>query len=151
MPVESYDRFHRLFIARPGHWFIELLRSVAASLCAAVADYSLLIVLVEVAEVRAVEASVFGVVLGHVITYVINALWIFPSRDHGYYKTQFVLFATVGASGLAVHTVLMYVFAERLAVYYVVSKTISVVAMFLWGFLMRRLAQRYLMGRVNAG
>lgn len=150
MSSQLRDRLYRLFIHRPDHWFIELLRSVAASLAAAVADYTSLILLVEFAMVRAVEASVVGVVLGHIITYVINSIWIFPGRDHGYHKVQFVLFVSVGASGLVVHTVLMYIFAEQLSVHYVIAKTISVIAMFLWGFLMRRLSHRYLVRRMNA-
>ena len=137
----------RMIVHRPTHWFIELFRSVAASLIAAVGDYSLLIVLVEITGMRALEASVVGIILGHIITYVINTLWIFPGGDHGYHKTQFTLFIAAGASGMVIHTVLMFVFSERLGVYYVLAKTISVTTMFLWGFLMRRLIYLYLTHR----
>lgn len=137
----------RMIVHRPTHWFIELFRSIAASAIAAAGDYALLILLVEAAAMRALEASVFGIVLGHLVTYIINTLWIFPGVDHGYHKTQFVLFIVAGASGMAIHTALMYLFSVRLGVYYVLAKTISVTAMFLWGFLMRRLIHLYLKHR----
>lgn len=137
----------RLLIDRPDHWFIELFRAVIVSLSAAVGDYTLLITLVEFANAPVVATSAAGVVFGHVISYLLHTLWIFPGRDHGYHKTQMVLFFAVGASGLLLHSGLMYLFSRYTSMYYLLAKTISVLTMFVWGFVLRRTSHRLLTNR----
>jgi putative flippase GtrA len=140
----------RLLIDRPDHWFIELFRAALVSLSAAVGDYALLITLVELADTPVVATSAAGVVFGHVISYLLHTWWIFPGGDHGYHKTQMVLFIAVGASGLLLHSGLMYLFSRFTVVHYVIAKTISVLTMFLWGFVLRRTSHRVLTKRRSA-
>jgi hypothetical protein len=60
----------RLLFERAEHWILQLVRSGMASVSAAVGDYGLLILLVEVFAVRAVRASVFGFLFGLFISYL---------------------------------------------------------------------------------
>ena len=129
---------------RPAGVHIEVTRSGIAAGIAAVVDYGLLIPLVEFASVPAVGASAVGVVAGQITSYVVHNLWIFPSADHGYHRTQLVVFLTIGAIGLAVHTASMILLTETLTLHYLPAKVISVLVMFLLGFFLRRLAHRYL-------
>jgi putative flippase GtrA len=99
-----------LFVDRADHWIVQLVRAVAVSLIAAVGDYALLVSAVELLNTPVVWTSVAGVVFGHIITYILHTLWIFSGHDHGYHKTQFVLFVGIGASGLLVHSGLMHLF-----------------------------------------
>jgi putative flippase GtrA len=140
----------RLLFDRPDHWFIELFRSVIVSLSAAVGDYTLLIVLVELAQAPVVITSMAGVVFGHLISYLLHTLWIFPGHDHGYHKTQMVLFIAVGASGLLLHSGLMYLFTRHTSLHYILAKTASVFTMFVWGFVLRRTSHRLLTNRRSA-
>ncbi|MFW5827159.1 MAG: GtrA family protein [Alkalispirochaeta sp.] len=137
-----------LFVDRADHWIVQFVRAVAVSLIAAVGDYTLLVSAVELLNTPVVWTSVAGVVFGHIITYILHTLWIFSGHDHGYHKTQFVLFMGIGASGLLVHSGLMHLFLRYTPLHYLIAKTISVVVMFLWGFLLRRSSHALLTRRV---
>lgn len=92
----------------------------------------------------AVTASAVGVVAGQITSYLVHTLWIFPSSDHGYHRTQLVAFLTIGAISLAIHTVSMVALTTGLGLYYLLAKVISVLLMFSLGFLLRRFFHRYL-------
>lgn len=140
-------RRHTIFRGRPAGWHVEMTRSAVTAGISAVVDYGLLIPLVELAGIRAVQASVVGVVAGQITSYLVHTLWIFPSGDHGYHGTQLVAFLSIGAIGLAVHTASMILFTDTLAFHYIPAKVISVLAMFSLGFLLRRYAHRNLVAR----
>lgn len=147
-PFHSHSR--RLFVDRADHWVVQLIRASAASLGAALGDYALLVVAVEVWNTPVVWTSAAGVVFGHVISFILHTLWIFPGADHGYHKTQMVLFVAIGASGLLLHSGLMYMFERFSPLHYLIAKTVSVLVMFLWGFLLRRTSHRRLKSHVPA-
>ena len=115
-----------------------------AAAISAVVDYGILIPLVELAGMRPVTASALGVVAGQLTSYVIHTLWIFPSRDHGYHKTQLLAFLSIGAMSVAVHTFAMIVLTQIADLYYLLAKVISVLLMFSFGFLLRRYSHRRL-------
>ena len=129
----------RLLFERAEHWFLQLARSGVASISAAAGDYSLLIVLVEIFDVPAVRASVFGFLLGLFMSYLFTALWIFPGAEHGLHGLQLLFFLLAAGTGLAIHTGLMVLFVEEIGIYYVLSKAFSLVAAFSWNFLVRRM------------
>ena len=137
-----------LFVDRANHWFVQLVRAATVSLTAAIGDYTLLVTAVELLDTPVVWTSAAGVIFGHIITYVLHTLWIFPGHDHGYHKTQLVLFVGIGTSGLLIHSGLMHLFLRYTALHYLVAKTISVLVMFLWGFLLRRASHALLTRRV---
>jgi len=148
MRLRLHKHSRTLFIDRPDHWFVQLVRAATVSLIAAVGDYTLLVTAVELLGTPVVWTSVAGVVFGHIITYILHTLWIFPGDDHGYHKTQLVLFVGIGASGLLVHSGLMHLFLRYTSLHYLIAKTISVLVMFLWGFLLRRSSHALLTRRV---
>jgi putative flippase GtrA len=134
----------RLLFERAENWILQLVRSGMASISAAAGDYALLILLVEIFDVRAVTASVFGFLLGLFISYLFTALWIFPGTEHGRHRLQLLFFLLTAGSALLIHTGLMIVFVEELDLYYVLAKAISLLAAFLWNFLFRRITHTQL-------
>lgn len=134
----------RIFRGRPKGWSVEVARSTIAAGISALVDYGILIPLVELAAVPAVQASAVGVVAGQITSYVVHTVWIFPSSDHGYHRTQLVAFLTIGAISLATHTASMVLLTTGLGLYYLLAKVISVLLMFSLGFLLRRQLHRYL-------
>jgi putative flippase GtrA len=134
----------RLLFERAEHWILQLIRSGMASVSAAVGDYGLLILLVEVFAVRAVRASVFGFLFGLFISYLFTTLWIFPGSDHGHHRLQLFFFVLTAGTALVLHTGLMVLFVEELDLYYVFAKALSMLAAFMWNFSFRKLAHIYL-------
>jgi putative flippase GtrA len=134
----------RLLFERAEHWILQLIRSGMASISAAVGDYALLILLVEVFDVPAVRASIFGFCLGLFISYLFTALWIFPGADHGHHRLQLFFFVLTAGTGLLLHTGLMILFVEEVGLYYVLAKVFSMLAAFLWNFLFRKITHTQL-------
>lgn len=134
----------RLLFERAEHWILQLIRSGMASMSAAAGDYALLILLVEAFDIRAVQASVFGFLLGLLISYLFTALWIFPGADHGRHRLQLLFFLLTAGTALLIHTGLMILLVEELGVYYVLAKAMSLLAAFLWNFMFRRITHTQL-------
>ena len=141
----------RLFFSRAEHWIFQFLRAGMASISAAVGDYGLLILLVEVFAMAAVKASVFGFILGLTISYLFTALWIFPAREHGRHKLQLLFFLITAGTGLLLHTGLMVLLVEELGVYYVIAKALSLTGAFLWNFIFRRITHIQLKAGSSGG
>lgn len=137
----------RVLGGRPSGWTIEVTRSAIAALVCAVVDYGILIPLVELVGVAVVTASAIGVAAGQVTSYLLHTIWIFPSGDHGYHKSQLFAYLAIGAVSLLTHTGAMYLLATVGGVHYLPAKVISVLLMFSLGFLLRRFAHRYLRRR----
>jgi putative flippase GtrA len=134
----------RLLFERAEHWILQLARSGVASMSAAAGDYALLIILVELAGMPAVRASIFGFLLGLLISYLFTALWIFPGHEHGLHGLQLLFFLLAAGTGLLLHTGLMILFVEELELYYVLAKALSLLATFGWNFLFRRITHTQL-------
>lgn len=141
----------RFFLGRREEMHYEALRSIFLAACAAVGDYSVLIILVELAGMRPLEAATVGVVVGLTISLLGHTLWIFPGTDHGYHTTQSLLFLAIAGAGLVIHTGVMYALSSAALLHYLVNKTIAVTVMFTWGFLMRRVVHRLLRKYRGAG
>ncbi|MFW6328897.1 MAG: GtrA family protein [Alkalispirochaetaceae bacterium] len=140
------QRIRRVFRGAPKGLKVEATRSVVTAGVSAIADYGTLIPLVELLSLSPVVASAVGVVAGQLTSYALHSLWIFPSRQHGYHKSQLLLFLAIGALTLLIHTVSMVVLIRHTAFYYLVAKLISILLMFSLGFLLRRVSHRLLRG-----
>jgi putative flippase GtrA len=134
----------RLLFERAEHWLLQLIRSGMASISAAAGDYAVLILLVEVFDVPAVRASVASFSVGLFISYLFTALWIFPGAEHGHHRLQLLFFVLTAGTALLLHTGLMILFVEKLGMYYVLAKAISMLAAFLWNFFFRRITHMQL-------
>jgi putative flippase GtrA len=104
---------------------------------AAVADYSLMILLREIFRLNPVPAAMSGYALGSLISYVLNRIFTFDSdRSHVDAGWRFI---TVNVIGFLATGFLMNIFANMLAIPYLIARIQTNLILFVFDFTCHRL------------
>ncbi|TMV50883.1 GtrA family protein [Paenibacillus mesophilus] len=82
-----------------------------------------LILLVEAAGAAPVPASIAGFILTVIVQYGLNRKWTF--RSNARRLTEFLRYAAVSVSGLALNALVMYICTDWLTMHYVVGQTLA--------------------------
>jgi putative flippase GtrA len=73
-----------------------------------------------------------------VISYLLSVNWAFTNRSVKNAKVEFIIYCLIGVAGLALTEVGLWFFTERLGIYYMFSKVMAAVVVYLWNFFMRK-------------
>jgi len=128
-----------LFIDNSSQISIHLFRSIFASFSAFLFDFLILAGLVELLTLHYLAASAAGFVAGVSISYVLSVNWIFKTRSLKNKQLEYTLFLTIGAIGLGLNAVSMYILVEAFALHYLFARVIAGSAIFLFNFFTRRI------------
>lgn len=79
----------------------------------------------------------FGI--GLAITYLFSILWVFDNRSMANRNAELLIFALIGISGLGLTELLMWVFAGKCMLHYLIAKIITTVIVFIWNFAAKKL------------
>ncbi len=112
----------------------EITRSVPVSFLSFLADFGILALLTEVFGLFYLLSAGISFMAGVTISYVISVGWIFRSRRIASRGAEYALFVLVGAVGLAMNEGLLWVFTERVGLFYLLSKIIAGAIVFFWNF-----------------
>ena len=116
--------------------FHQFLRYAAVGAAATVAHYATLIGLVESQATGKVPGALAGFVVGGIVSYILNRRFTFDSdTSHGAAIPRFML-VTLVAFGLT--GALMWVFAERLGIHYLLSQLVTTGIVLVWTFIGNR-------------
>lgn len=118
---------------------IQLFRYTFVGGVATVADIGVLFLLTEYLELYYQWSAVFGFLVGLFVNYSMSIVWVF-NTDTGKRNMwiDFLCFAAIGIVGLFLNAAIIYACTEQLGVYYLISKLISTILVFLWNFFGRR-------------
>jgi|SRR3954470_21774673 putative flippase GtrA len=123
---------------------VSLGRSQLASLAATVADFSSLVVLVEICRVWYVAATAIGALVGAVVNFLLGRHWSFMA-NHESVRAQALRYAAVSGGSLLLNSSGVYLFTHYLEIHYAISKAITA---FLVGVLFNfPLHRRFVFGR----
>ena len=76
---------------------------------------------------------------GLVITYLFSILWVFNRRNMKSRAAEITVFALIGVSGLGLTELLMWLFADKAGMHYLVAKVATTVLVFFWNFAAKKL------------
>ena len=76
---------------------------------------------------------------GLVITYLFSILWVFDKRNLKSRAAEMSVFALIGVSGLGLTELLMWLFADKAGIHYMIAKVITTVLVFFWNFAAKKL------------
>jgi putative flippase GtrA len=129
----------KLLAHKTNNLFVQLFRYTFVGGIAFVIDFGLLFLLTAYAGLHYQWSAAISFIAGLAVNYMISITWVFNadegSRNRLY---EFLMFAVVGVIGLGLNALIIYVFTELVGVYYLISKIISTIIVFLWNFLGRR-------------
>lgn len=99
--------------------------------------YLTLVLLVEVAGVDAVPASLAGFVVGALINYHLNRTYTF--RSDVAHRVAMPKFFTIAAIGALLNTLIMSLAVNQLGLHYLLSQVLATGIVLVWGFAGNRL------------
>jgi putative flippase GtrA len=109
-----------------------------ASVCALGVDMAILALLVQKFYWPYLPAATVSFGCGICVAYVISVRFVFAHRRGLHRRTEFVSFAVLGAVGLVVNALVMFVLVRYLGIYYLIAKCVSAVCTFAYNFFSRR-------------
>lgn len=128
-----------LFQAETSNVYIQLLRYGIVGGISLVGDAGTLYALTEFAGVQYLVSACAGFCVGILINYFLSIAWVFTSKGaHASRGGEFLGWVIIGLIGLGLNALIMWFFTELLSVYYLGSKLISTVIVFIWNFAARR-------------
>lgn len=116
----------------------EFIRYFAASLIALLVDISALSALSQWQGVPYLWAGGIAFTLGLIVIYILSVRWVFEARHIKSPMAEFLLFALIGFVGLLINEGFLALFTGWLGLHLLLSKLLSVIAVFSWNFSARR-------------
>ncbi len=116
----------------------EFIRYLAASAIALLADVGSLWLLTSVVQVPYLLSGALAFGIGLVIVYVLSVRWVFSERTIRSPLAEFAAFALIGVVGLALNEAILWLLTSALGLFYLVSKSASIIVVFSWNFSARK-------------
>ena len=71
--------------------------------------------------------------------YILSIKWVFTPKDDVSKAGQFVIFVVLSIVGLLINEALMWLFVDKLALYYMLAKIIATAVVMVYNFITRKL------------
>jgi putative flippase GtrA len=130
--------FHRLFVRKSDHLSVHLLRAIFSSNVAFALDFGLLVLLTEVVHLHYLVSNIIAFMTGTSLLYILSIFWVFSRRAIQSRHLEYWLFILIGVVGVGFNELFIWLFTEKVHIYYLYSKIIAGSIVFFWNFLSRR-------------
>lgn len=134
--------FNVLFVKKSNHGFIQLFRYIFVGGTAAFVDIGSLFLFTSGFHIHYLISAFFAFILGTIVNYIFSVLWIFETT--GRRGLEIFLFTLVGFGGLLLNELILWIAVEKVGIFYLLGKFISVAIVLVWSFSLRRLLFRKL-------
>lgn len=131
-----------LFVEKSDNGYIQLFRYIFVGGFSAFVDIGSLFVFTSIFHVHYLVSAFLAFILGTIVNYLLSVLWIFEST--GKRKTEIALFTMIGFGGLLLNEIILWVAVEKVGLFYLLGKFVSVLIVLGWSFSLRRLLFRRL-------
>jgi putative flippase GtrA len=118
--------------------FVQLFRYTLVGGAAFFVDFLLLALLTECVGINYLVSAAVSFIAGLLVNYFISTYWVFRQSRFTKKSVEFLLFALIGVGGLLLNTLLLWLITEWGGVFYLWSKIITAVLVYLYNFLVRK-------------
>jgi putative flippase GtrA len=101
-------------------------------------DFGLLFLLTEFAGIHYLVSAAISFSLGLATNYILSISWVFNTRNVSNRYHEFIIFGIIGIVGLGMNELIIWSCTEYLHFYYLVSKIVSTIMVYLWNFFARK-------------
>lgn len=115
----------RFLVDRTDNILIQVFRYILAGVIAYVVDYVSLIVLTEAVDIYYLLSAAIAFLLGTVVSYFMNAGWVFNKRTFDNKHMEISIFLLIGIIGLFLNQCSIWFFTEKVGLFYLYSKVIA--------------------------
>lgn len=131
-------QFKKILFGDTTNIFIQFFRYTLVGGVAFAIDLGLLFLLTEYVHLHYLLSATFSFLIGLFVNYVLSTRWIFRNSKIKNRRTEFILFSLIGVIGLGLNTILLFLFTDLIGLYYMFSKLITAILVYVWNFLGRR-------------
>jgi putative flippase GtrA len=104
---------------------------------AAIANISTLMLFKEIFLVHYLLSNCIGFFVGLFVNYFFSKLFVFTRKFKFNRIKEFLCYFLISIVGLGFDSILIWIFTEKIRLYYLLSKIISTIIVFWWNFLSR--------------
>ena len=126
--------FHRLFIEKTDNSLIQFIRYFFVGGVAAVVNIGMLYIFTDICHIYYLISNVLSFTMGLIVNYILSKKFVFQEETKLNKTKEFLIYAIIGILGLGIDTLLMGIFTSVLSIYYMISKIISTMLVFIWNF-----------------
>lgn len=127
-----------LFTGKTDSTLIQLFRYTFVGGFAFLIDFGSLFLMTEYLNVHYLISAGIAFILGLITNYFLSIRWVFDSRKMNSKSLEFFLFTVIGLVGLGLNELFLWIFTELLLIYYLISKIITAILVYLWNFFARK-------------
>jgi len=131
-------KIQSIFIGKTDSTLFQLLRYTFVGGLAFLCDFGTLFFLTEFFHIHYLVSAGIGFLVGLITNYYLSVKWIFNDRVFDNRLLEFLLFSLIGIIGLGLNEFFIWMFTYLFAIYYLISKIITTLIVYLWNFFARK-------------
>lgn len=136
--IRQFD-FRGLFIAPTKNGVLQFFRYVFVGGIATAADWGVLYLLTSVAGIHHLVSAVISFLAGLAVNFFLSKLFVFRENEaRTNASAEFIGYGLIGAAGLGITEVIMFMMTDKLAVHYMISKATATMIVLAWNYLARK-------------
>lgn len=131
--------FEKLFINKTENIFLLMFRYALVTWLSFVIDAALLFIFTNFLHIHYLVSAIISSLCGGIANYLLSiSPRIFGKSIFNNKLVEFTLFTIIGGGGLVINLFIMWLFTDIFGWYYMISKIIAIIAVFLWNFFIRK-------------
>ena len=127
-----------LFTEKTESTVVQLFRYTFVGGLAFIVDFGSLFILTEYLNLFYLISAGIAFILGLITNYALSVNWVFSNRTLDSKGMEFFLFTVIGLIGLGLNELLLWTLTDLLSIYYLFSKIITAIIIYLWNFFARK-------------
>jgi len=127
-----------LFTEKTESTVVQLFRYTFVGGLAFIVDFGTLFILTEYLNLFYLISAGIAFILGLITNYALSVNWVFSNRTLESKGMEFFLFTVIGLIGLGLNELLLWTLTDLLSIYYLFSKIITAIIIYLWNFFARK-------------
>lgn len=139
MKEKFSELFIRIFREKTDNTLFQLIRYTFVGGFAFIVDFGTLFLLTEYLNLHYLVSAAIAFILGLVTNYFLSIGWVFTRHTVSDKRIEFIVFTLIGLAGLGLNELFLWLFTELAGMYYLISKILTAVLVYLWNFFVRKL------------
>lgn len=139
MKEKFSELFIRIFREKTDNTLFQLIRYTFVGGFAFIVDFGTLFLLTEYLNLHYLVSAAIAFILGLVTNYFLSIVWVFTKHSVSDKRIEFIVFALIGLAGLGLNELFLWLFTDLAGMYYLISKILTAVLVYLWNFFVRKL------------
>lgn len=128
----------KMFINKTENTFIQFFRYIFVGGIAAIVNIGMLYVFTDIFKIYYIISNVLSFTLGLIANYLLSKKFVFQKDTTISKKKEFIIYGLIGVLGLGFDTLFVWLFTNFGKIYYLLSKIISTILVFIWNFVARK-------------